>query len=199
MRRLYIVGVAALLAACGETVPNFTSEYTTIDRDKCTLLSRDEEMQTASWRCQSFRGIEVQVSKGDLRDYLSFGKRSDDIWPSNQTLASYNKLGKTLEWRLASFGDQWVPVATIVRYFTRVPNGEDEFIEGEVIVVSKFDDMETCQMAYVDVLSNDDAIGLARQAADTYVLDFECDRDQTMRIGLPGPSLPGDRSASNQD
>lgn len=190
MRWVSIVGAALMLAGCGETPSNFTSEYTTIDREKCTLLSQDEEAQTASWRCQRFRDIEVQVSEGDLRDYLSFGENDDGAWPSNQTLAPYNRLDKTLEWRLAQFDDRWVPVATIVRYFTRVPAGEDEFIEGEVIVVSKFDDTQTCQMAYVDVISNEDAIELARQVADAYALDFDCDRDRPMRIGLPGPSLP---------
>ena len=187
---LCTVGVAVLLSACSDSGPTFTSEYTTINRDKCTLLSQDVEMGTASWRCEPFRGIEVHMSEGDLRAYLSFQTGGEGMWINNPSVAPYNKLGKTLEWRLAYEGERWTPVATIVRTFTQIQTGEDEFAEGEVLVVSRFDGKETCHMAYVDVPANPDAIGLARDTADVYALDFECGEDEVIRVGNPGASLP---------
>lgn len=193
LRRVYhatLLTAAATLAACGGPTPTFTSEYTTIDRDKCALTSEDASMGTATWRCQSFRDLEVHMSEGDLRAYLSFGDPDEDSWLSSQTLAPYNKLGTTLEWRLVSFGEEWTPVATIVRYYTRVPGGEDEFIDGEVLVVSKLEDANACHMAYIDVLSNENAVDLARNAADAHALDFNCATDSVISVGAPGPSLP---------
>ena len=45
---------------------------------------------------------------------------------------------------------------------------------GDVLVVSKVSDTETCHVAYIDALANPDAIALARQVADKQTKSFDC-------------------------
>ena len=53
---------------------------------------------------------------------------------------------------------------------------------GDVLVVSKVSDAETCHVAYIDALANPDAIALARQIADRQAKSFDCRQEpQTQR------------------
>jgi hypothetical protein len=46
--------------------------------------------------------------------------------------------------------------------------------KGDVLVVSKVSDEETCHVAYIDALANRDAIALAREIADRQAKTFDC-------------------------
>ncbi len=48
---------------------------------------------------------------------------------------------------------------------------------GDVLVVSKVSDAETCHVAYIDALANRDAIALARHVADRQSKSFDCSRE----------------------
>jgi hypothetical protein len=64
----------------------------------------------------------------------------------------------TIEWRFDRRGERKLPYAIIVRFHTS-RDGRN----GDVLVVSKVSETETCHVAYIDALANPDAIALARQ------------------------------------
>ena len=97
-----------------------------------------------------------------------------------QTLPPFNRLGEKLEWRLNNDLGRWMPIATIVRYHTADPEtGEDK---GQVLVVTQLVEGNSCHIAYVDALANDNANELAREAADK-AGEFDCASDEVEIIG----------------
>ena len=118
------------------------------------------------------------VTEGDLRFSLiyGFGARMAD----GQTLPPFNRLGAKLEWRLSNDLGRWMPIATIVRYYTADPEtGEDK---GQVLVVTQLVEGNSCHVAYIDALANANANALAREAADASG-DFDCASDEVDIIG----------------
>ena len=54
-------------------------------------------------------------------------------------------------------------------YFTKADNAN-----GQVLVVSRVSEKDTCHVAYIDARANDDAIVMARRIADEYARGFDC-------------------------
>lgn len=158
----------------------FTSAYTDLDLDAdCLLLEADDF--GASWACPGYKGYPLRVQEGDLRFSLSYGFDPDANAVGFQTLPPFNHLGTKLEWRLSNSLGRWMPVATIVRYFTADPEtGEDK---GQVLVVSQVAPGNSCHIAYVDALANAEANQLAREAADRAAGNFDCAADEPEIIG----------------
>lgn len=173
---------AAALALAMLTAPAqaaFNSAYTDIDLDQCLVLDADDF--GASWSCPGYKGYPLMVTEGDLRFALiyGFGAKMAD----GQTLPPFNRLGEKLEWRLSNELGRWMPIATIVRYYTADPQtGEDK---GQVLVVTQLVEGNSCHIAYIDALANKNANELARQAADASG-HFECARDEVKIIGKFG-------------
>lgn len=166
----------ALLALAAPAQAAFTSTYTDLNLDECLVLDADDF--GASWACPGYKGYPLMVSEGDLRFSLiyGFGARMAD----GQTLPPFNRVGDRLEWRLSNDLGRWMPVATIVRYHTADPEtGEDK---GQVLVVTQLAEGNSCHIAYVDALANEDANELARQAADG-AGEFDCASDEVEIIG----------------
>jgi hypothetical protein len=174
--------VSALFALAGLALATpaqaaFNSAYTDIDLDQCLVLEADDF--SVMWACPGYKGYPLQVSEGDLRFSLRYGFNVDDEL-GFQTLPPFNHLGPKLEWRLSNALGRWLPVATIVRYFTADPEtGEDK---GQVLVVTQLVEGNTCHVAYIDALANKDANELARKAADASG-DFDCATDEADVIG----------------
>lgn len=167
--------VVAALATPAQAA--FNSAYTDIDLDACLVLDADDF--GASWACPGYKGYPLMVSEGDLRFSLAYGFNIDpsDRW---QTLPPFNHLGEKLEWRLSNDLGRWMPVATIVRYFTADPEtGADK---GQVLVVTQLVEGNTCHVAYIDALANENANELAREAADRSG-SFDCASDEVEIIG----------------
>lgn len=155
----------------------FNSAYTDINLDQCLVLDSDDF--GSSWSCPGYKGYPLMISEGDLRFSLRYGFNIDKE-PGGQTLGPFNHLGPKLEWRLSNRLGRWMPVATIVRYFTADPEtGEDK---GQVLVVTQLVEGNTCHIAYVDALANPDANELARKAADGSG-DFDCQSNEVETIG----------------
>ena len=155
----------------------FNSSYTDLDLDECLVLEADDF--GASWSCPGYNGYPLMVSEADLRFSLAYGFNIDaaDRW---QTLPPFNHLGEKLEWRLSNELGRWMPIATIVRYYTADPEtGEDK---GQVLVVTQLVEGNSCHIAYIDALANKDANELAREAADK-AGSFEWARDEVEIIG----------------
>ena len=172
--------IAALvsLALAAPAHAAFNSSYTDLDLDQCLVLDADDF--GASWSCPGYKGYPLRVSEGDLRYSLDYGFNIAANQNGSQTLPPFNHLGPKLEWRLSNAAGRWLPIATIVRYFTAdSETGEDK---GQVLVVTQLVEGNTCHVAYVDALANKDANELARKAADESG-DFDCALDEPEVIG----------------
>ena len=81
----------------------------------------------ASWACPGYKGYPLMVAEGDLRFSSAYGFNVAKESAGRQTLPPFNYARPKLEWRLSNASGGWLPVATIVRYFTADPEtGEDE-------------------------------------------------------------------------
>jgi hypothetical protein len=171
-----LAAALALLAVATPAHAAFNSAYTDINLDECLVLDADDF--GASWSCPGYKGYPLMVTEGDLRFALVYGFGAKAV--DGQTLPPFNRLGEKLEWRLSNDLGRWMPIATIVRYYTADPEtGEDK---GQVLVVTQLVEGNSCHIAYIDALANKDANELARQAADTSG-EFDCASDEVEIIG----------------
>lgn len=149
----------------------FESAYTDINLNDCLLLEADDF--GASWACPGYKGYPLRISEGDLRFLVEYGFNID-AEPDAVSLPPFNHLGPRIEWRLSNQSGNWVPIATIVRYFTDAGEGEKE---NQVLVVTQLSEGATCHIAYIDATANEDANAKARAAADEMAGSFDCEKD----------------------
>lgn len=161
-----------LFCAGAATAQQIESSYTDVDLDQCTVMASDDMGST--WACSGLKGMPVMIAEGDLRMFVSYGLKSTEEKAAQQTLAPFNHLGPTIEWRVSNAEGQWKPFATILRYFVQREAGEPE---GQVLVVTRIATGATCHVAYVDALANPDANELARKTADELAPDFDCAKE----------------------
>jgi hypothetical protein len=182
-----IVGSLGVALGQGPAVANrVKSLYTTIDLAACKQVKRHRD--GGAWRCSGLGGMPVYVAEGDLRQFLSIGSNAEKRRAASQTLGPFNSIFErggnraTVEWRFDRRGDRQIPYAIIVRFHT-----SQEGRKGDVLVVLKVGESETCHVAYVDALANSDAIALARQIADRQAKTFDC-RQEPLTEGATGKS-----------
>ena len=141
------------------------SRLTAVDLKACTQISRHRD--GGAWRCRGLPGFPVYVAEGDLRQMLSFGEDAQQRRSATQTLAAFNtifdgRIRPTIEWRVAKDAKgREQPYATIVRFHT-----SRDGAKGEVLVITKVDARQSCQLAVVDAAANDNAMAVARNWAD---------------------------------
>lgn len=149
------------------------SLYTTVELKACKPVKRHRD--GGAWLCDGLAGLPVYVAEGDLRQFLSVGADAQKRRAASQTLGAFNSIFEngsdraTVEWRFDRRGERKIPYATIVRFHT-----SREGRKGDVLVVSKVSATETCHVAYIDALANQDAITLARFVADNQAKAFDC-------------------------
>ena len=162
------------------------SLYTTVDLKICKQVKRHRD--GGAWRCGGLDDLPVYVAEGDLRQFVSVGANAEKRRAATQTLGAFNSMFEkgstraTIEWRFDRRGERKLPYAIIVRFHTS-RDGRN----GDVLVVSKVSETETCHVAYIDALANPDAIALARQIADKQAKSFDC-RQQPHTEGATGRS-----------
>ena len=162
------------------------SLYTTVDLKICKQVKRHRD--GGAWRCEGLGGLPVYVAEGDLRHFVSVGANAEKRRAATQTLGAFNSIFEkgstraTIEWRFNRRGERKLAYAIIVRFHT-----SREARNGDVLVVSKVSDTETCHVAYIDALANPDAIALARQIADKQAKTFDC-RQEPHTEGATGKS-----------
>ena len=177
-----LAGAAITPASAGEVL----SVYTSLDLDKCKLTaSNPNEGGWAVFECAGHEGLRVRVAEGDLRYFVSFGPNAEKQIAASQTLAPFNTVHKTLEWRVERRNGKWVPFATILRYFW-----DSDGKKGQTLMVTKLEGNEACQVAHVVADGNPRANVQAREAADTHARAFKCGATRTMRFGPGGRRLP---------
>jgi hypothetical protein len=178
-RALVAVVVGGLAVALGQgpaAANRVKSLYTTIELKACKQVRRHRD--GGAWRCNGLAGTPVYIAEGDLRQFLSVGANAEKRRAATQTLGPFNSIFErggnraTIEWRFDRRGDRQIPYAVIVRFHT-----SQESRKGDVLVVLKVSESETCHVAYVDAIANSDAIALARQIADRQAKAFDCRRE----------------------
>jgi hypothetical protein len=169
--------LAVLLLTAGAyqvaAVQQVKSLYTVIDLKSCKIVKArgNEEAHL----CEGLPGYPIYIASGDRRTYVSAGVDPEKRRAATQTLGPFNTLFEgnstrtTVEWRFVIRNGQTVPYATIVRYFTEGDTGQ-----GQVLVVMRVTEMETCHVAHVDARAHGDAIMLARELADERARAFDC-------------------------
>jgi len=177
------VGLSLLLPilAAGPAAAENASAYTKIDLAGCRAIppDPDDPLESGAWWCDGYGGIQVYVSEGDLRFFVSYGETAPDELAARTTLPSFNHIGQTIEWRLAPDGK---PFATILRFFT---SGGDGAPEGQILVITRLGGAgQTCHLGYVDARINPDANAIARAVADNGAAAFDCGRDTPLQYGL---------------
>jgi hypothetical protein len=180
MRQLVLLG-AMLTALVAPAQAAFESAYTDLDLDDCLLLEADDF--GARWSCPGYRGYPMFVAEGDLRFFVGYGFEAPRSVAAGQTLPPFNYLGPRVEWRLSNATGRWLPVATIVRFFTDIEAGQGS---NQVLVVTQIDwqdEDNSCHIAYIDATANADANQMARDAADRLAGTFECAGSEIERIG----------------
>lgn len=169
LKPVVLAALCVALTMGGAAAQQINSSYTDVDLDECTMIEADEF--GSRWACPGHKGIPVMIAEGDLRFFVSYGLKSTEERAAEQTLPPFNRLGPKIEWRLSNASGQWMPFATILRYYTQREQGEDE---NQILVVTKVQEGATCHVAYIDALANPDANELARQTADEKAPDFDC-------------------------
>lgn len=86
----------------------FTSAFGTLDLEECEELSRQEEGDSASYRCDPIAGVPIFVQTGDGRFDLDAGVENDRF----QTINAFNEIAPRVEIRM----DDGDPFAVIFRY-----------------------------------------------------------------------------------
>lgn len=165
--RIEIIATALLVAGTtpAPAVDLHKSRLTAIELSSCRRIS--SQPHGGAWNCPGLKGYPVYFAEGDLRQMIGFGPNPAQRRSATQSLGPFNTIfsGKrrpTIEWRTERVGGDGreEPFATIVRYYTSLDNAK-----GEVLVVTKVDARDSCQLAWIDALANPDPIALAREWA----------------------------------
>lgn len=184
--RAWLSAVAVVLwCGAAAAIQQVKSLYTAVDLAACEAVTGGARL------CKGLPGFPVYVAESEQGVYVSVGPDADKRRAAQQTLKSFNTLfdkggqRTTVEWRFIVRNEQPIPYATIVRYFTHEQAGV-----GEVLVVMRVTDRETCHAAYVDATANPDAIVLARKLADTVARSQDCPLEPTLVTARNGPASP---------
>lgn len=180
MKPIFLAAALGIISAsCAQAQP-WQSVYTETDLDLCTMIGAYE--LGASWACPGYKGFPLLVSEGDLRFLVSYGFGAADEKAARQTFPQFNHLGARLEWLLAeddTLGT--VPVGTILRYFLAAPDYNDP--DFQVLVVTRIEAGNTCQVAHIDALANANANQMARDAAIALIPGFDCKSTDPVVVG----------------
>lgn len=183
--RAIAAGLAAFVASPA-AASRISSNYTPLDLDKCELVeTRPDEGGGAVWHCKGHKGMRVRVAEGDLRFFVSYGENAHTQTAAGQTLGPFNTIHHRLEWRVELKDGQWVPFATILRFFW---NSDER--KGQTLVVTKLGSRDACHVAHIVADGNPRANDMARHAADTRARTFDCSATQALRFGPGGERIP---------
>src|SRR6478735_5990559 len=186
MVRIIAGGLLALLlaqpASAQDSKQDIKSAYTTFDSKTCRHTPGTEEEDYGSWRCRGLNGIDVRLSAGDQRMFVTFGNapESEDL-AATKSFPGFNNVYKgTVEWRGEALpGGKIKPFATILRWNV-VTDADHVNARGPVVptrrvlVVTRLAPGGVCHVAYIDARSNPYANELARKIADEKARDFRC-------------------------
>lgn len=178
-----ILALAATMSMVASASAQITSQYTELDteRDCITIASSGaDEGDWADLVCPGYRGYPVLLFYSDVRESLFYGFPPEfDRVPDFMSFSGFNRVGPTIEWRLAPRNGVEVPFATIHRWFVDDPEFPGD--ETQVLVVRRvgqLDDRQGCVVGFVVASGNANANEQARRVADEQAREFACGADQ---------------------
>lgn len=180
MKPFFLAATLALSLANPVCAQPWRSVYTETDLALCTMIDAYE--LGATWACPGYKGFPLLVAEGDLRFVVSYGFGAEDEKAARQTFPQFNHLGPRMEWLIAEdpeFGE--VPVGTIQRYFLAAPDYDDP--DFQVLVVTRIEKGNTCQVAHIDARANVEANQMARDAAAALIPGFKCKSTDPVIVG----------------
>jgi hypothetical protein len=176
------------------------SVYTKFDAKKCKHTKGTEVEDYGSWLCPGYGGLQVRLSAGDQRMYVSYGPWKDSL-AAAQTFPGFNDVYEgTVEWRIEKNVGKPRPFATILRWNLMTAEDQEKATgptkaTGRMLVVTRLGPGGSCHVGYVDARANPDANALARKIADEQARNFKCGKDKRIVMGIKGSvDMPRDEN-----
>lgn len=169
-----LIAIAILFATPAYSV-EFDSEFVDFNLSKCATLANGNS--DAAYDCPGHDGVPLHITKTDRQTFVSFGETAAAEKAADQTLPGFNRVHSTIEWRYIKKNGEWLPFATIQRWFTDDGKG----LRGEILVVTKLKEGNTCHIAYIDAVVTPLAFHTARNLADLLAPKFRCNKDEPQR------------------
>jgi hypothetical protein len=186
-----ICGTAIALALLSAPALSQTIEsvYTKFDAKKCRHTKGTEVEDYRSWQCPGYADLQVRLSAGDQRMYVSYGPWKDSL-AAEQTFPGFNDVYEgTVEWRIEKNAHgKPRPFATILRWNVMTAEDQEKATgptkaTGRMLVVTRLGPGGSCHVGYVDARANPNANELARKIADEHARAFKCGKDEAIRLG----------------
>ena len=161
-----------------------TSTITSLEPKLCKIIKRHPDGN--SFECPGLPGYAVYFAEGDLRAFVAYGPKPALTQAAKQTLGPFNTPFEkghqraTIEWRIDKRSGVERPHAAILRYFV-----SRDGRKSQALVVTRVTEKESCHVAYIDAVANEDAIMIARRIADEVAPRFDCKGNPTIE-GKPG-------------
>ena len=184
-----ICGTAIILGLLSAPAMSQTVEsvYTKFDAKKCKHTKGTEEEDYGSWLCPGYAGLQVHLSAGDQRMFVSYGSWKDSL-AAGQTFPGFNDVYEgTVEWRIEKNAHgKPRPFATILRWNIMTAEDHEKATgpskaTGRTLVVTRLGPGGSCHVGYVDARANPNANDLARKIADENARSFKCGKDEPVR------------------
>ena len=184
--------LAVVLFATPAAAQSIEYVYTKFDAKKCRHERGKEVEDYGSWLCPGHEKLNVLLSAGDQRMYVTYGSGKQKDLAASQTFPGFNDVYEgTVEWRIEKTDGKARPFATILRWNVVTPDDREKATgpiksTGRVLVVTRLGPGGTCHVGYVDARVNPDANGLARRIADEHARTFKCGKDKRIVAGKTG-------------
>jgi hypothetical protein len=184
-----ICGAAVALGVLSAPALSQTIEsvYTKFDAKKCKHTKGTEEEDYGSWLCPGYAGLQVHLSAGDQRMFVSYGPWKDSL-AAEQTFPGFNDVYEgTVEWRIEKNAHgKPRPFATILRWNIMTAEDHEKATgptkaTGRTLVVTRLGPGGSCHVGYVDARANPAANEQARKIADEHARSFKCGKDEPIR------------------
>ena len=187
--------LAVVLFATPAAAQSIEYVYTKFDAKKCRHERGKEVEDYGSWLCPGHEKLNVLLSAGDQRMYVTYGSGKQKDLAASQTFPGFNDVYEgTVEWRIEKTDGKARPFATILRWNVVTPDDREKATgpiksTGRVLVVTRLGPGGTCHVGYVDAKANPDANELARRIADEKARTFKCGKDKAIvsgKVSAPG-------------
>ena len=166
--------------------------YTKFDAKTCKHQRGRAAEDYGSWSCPGHEKLNVLLSAGDQRMFVTYGSGKQKDLAASQTFPGFNDVYEgTVEWRIEKTDGKARPFATILRWNVVTPDDREKATgpiksTGRVLVVTRLGPGGTCHVGYVDAKANPDANELARRIADEKARTFKCGKDKRIVAGKTG-------------